>query len=70
MTYRRLRWMLWSMAALLVLGDALVPHTGHFALERVPGFYALFGWLTAVVLGVLTRGLARLLQREERSDAD
>lgn len=70
MTYRRLRWMLWSIAALLVLAGALVPHTGHFVLERVPGFYALFGWLTAVVLGVLTRGLARLLQREEGSDAD
>ena len=70
MIYRWVYAMLWGLVGLLVLAGALAPHTGHFALERVPGFYALFGWLTAVVLGVFARGLARLLQREEGSDAD
>ncbi len=70
MTYRWAHGMLWGVVGLLVLLDTLMPHARHFDLEAVPGFYVLFGWLSAVVLGVLTRALARLLQREEDRDAD
>lgn len=51
--------LMFVVLGLLVLLNILiqVPHP-HFDLEKLPGFWALFGLVVAVVLGKLAKGAA------------
>lgn len=47
-----------SLGVLVLLNVLIqVPHP-HFDLEKLPGFWALFGLIVAVVLGKLAKGAA------------
>lgn len=63
---RRLKWGFWLVLALLVLPDLFLhKHTLFSALEAVPGFYALFGFVSCVAIILVSKGLGYLLKRRE-----
>lgn len=51
--------------ALTVIIGVLVDLHPHFAIERWPGFYAIFGFLTCLVMIVVAKGLGLLLKRPD-----
>lgn len=51
--------------ALTVIIGALVDLHPHFAIERWPGFYAIYGFLTCLVMIVVAKGLGLLLKRPD-----
>lgn len=73
--YRGVNWF-WAfvmgLAVLLIANMFLLPHHPHFAAEHWPGFWALFGFLGAVILAfVMKKVIAPLLAMEEdRYDRD
>jgi len=59
---RRLRNLFLMALGLLVLLNAFIyPHHPHFGLERVPGFWSLFGLAGAVILAKGAKGLAHTI---------
>jgi hypothetical protein len=61
----RIVWALVAVCAALLLADAFYVKHGHFAIERVFGFYALFGFVAYVGLISLGKGLRTILMRRE-----
>ncbi|MGE5257639.1 MAG: hypothetical protein ACM3KE_13255 [Hyphomicrobiales bacterium] len=56
---RRLRNLFFVVLGLLVLLNVFIyPHDPHFGLDRIPGFWSLFGLAGAVILGKGAKGLA------------
>lgn len=51
-------------ALLLVLDVVFHRHVEH-VLEKIPGFYALFGFVACVTLVLVAKGLRRMLMRSE-----
>lgn len=47
-----------SLGLLLVLNLFILPHHPHFGLEKVPGFWAAFGFVGALILARLAKGAA------------
>jgi len=55
-----------SLGLLVVLNLFITPHHPHFGLEKIPGFWALFGLLGAVILAKGAKGAAHtFLGKEE-----
>jgi len=57
-----------AMGLFLIFEALFVDHEeGHTALERIPGFWALFGFLSAVVIVFFSKWLGHLglLKRED-----
>ena len=46
------------LAVMVVLNFLIYPHHPHFAAEKIPGFWAVFGLGVAVVLARLAKGAA------------
>jgi len=46
------------LGVLLALNLFILPHHPHFGLEKIPGFWALFGLAGAVLLTRLAKGAA------------
>ena len=68
---RRLLRGLYTACALLFLVDFVFPRHGVHPVERLWGFYAIYGWLACVTLVLLAKRLRRLLMRsEDYYDAD
>jgi NhaP-type Na+/H+ or K+/H+ antiporter len=56
---RRLRNLFFVVLGLLVpLNVFIYPHDPHFGLDRIPGFWSLFGLAGAVILARGAKGLA------------
>lgn len=47
-----------SLAVLVLLNLFILPHHPHFGLEKIPGFWALFGLAGAVILARVAKGAA------------
>ena len=59
---RRLRNLFFIALGLLVLLNAFIyPHDPHFGLDRLPGFWALFGLAGALILAKGAKGLAHTI---------
>jgi len=56
---------LYLICALLVVADFLVPKHGPFAIERIFGFYAWYGFVACVGLVLAAKALRRVLMRPE-----
>ncbi len=54
-----------AVLAAVVLAGAFVPEEAHFDAERLPGFYAWFGFLACAVLIVLAKAIGVLLKRPD-----
>jgi hypothetical protein len=61
----RIVWTLVGACILLLVADALLEKHGVFAIERVFGFYALFGFAAYVALIFLGKGLRAIVMRPE-----
>ena len=58
-------WTLGTVCVLLVVADAFYAKHGHFPIEHVFGFYALFGFVAYVGLIFLAKRLRTILMRPE-----
>jgi hypothetical protein len=61
----KIAWTLAAVCALLLAADAFYAKHGHFPIEHVFGFYALFGFVAYVGLIFLAKGLRTILMRPE-----
>jgi hypothetical protein len=58
-TQRSLRNLMFACLGLLVALNLFIgPHEPHFGLEKIPGFWALFGLLGALILAKGAKGAA------------
>ena len=53
------------ICAVSLLADAFYEKVTHYAWEKAPGFYALFGFVSCVALVIIAKGLRRFLMRGE-----
>jgi hypothetical protein len=58
-------WTLVVVCALLLTADVFYHKHGHFAIEQLFGFYAVFGFVAYVGLIFLAKGLRTILKRPE-----
>jgi hypothetical protein len=61
----KIAWTLGAVCVLLLAADAFYAKHGHFPIEHVFGFYALFGFVAYVGLIFLAKGLRTILMRPE-----
>ena len=59
---KRLRNLFFAALGVLVLLNVFIhPHDPHFGLDKLPGFWALFGVVGAVILAKGAKGLAHTI---------
>lgn len=56
---------LYALCAVLLAIDVFVPKHGPFAVEYVPGFYGIFGFVACVALVLAAKALRVILMRPE-----
>lgn len=64
-TIRRLWWVFAAVLAATVAAELLVTIEPHFAIERVFGFNALYGFGACVAMILFAKGIGLLLKRED-----
>jgi len=55
----------YAICAVLVLADFVVHRHISTALEKIPAFYALYGFIACVVLVVIAKEMRKVLMRDE-----
>jgi hypothetical protein len=63
---RRIRWALYAACVVLVIADFVVHRHISTPAERVPVFYALYGFAALVGVVMAAQGLRLLVKRDER----
>jgi hypothetical protein len=64
-TIRRLWQVFIAILAATLVAEAFVAHTPHFAVERLFGFYALYGFLACAALILIARVIGLVLKRPD-----
>ena len=62
------RWLLrifYSICVLLVLADFIVHRHIETAVEKIPGFYAFYGFVACVILVAIAKEMRHFLMRDE-----
>lgn len=62
---RRLRPLCLALLLGVVLAELVVPHEGHFAVERLFGWNALYGFLACAALIGVAKALGVLIKRPD-----
>ncbi len=62
---RRLLGIFYALCVLLVIADFLVHRHIGFSWEKIPAFYALYGFVACVLLVILAREMRKLVMRKE-----
>jgi hypothetical protein len=62
---RLIRRILYVACSLLVVADFVVSRYIYTAIERVPAFYALYGFVALVGVVIAAKGLRLLVRRDE-----
>ena len=62
---RLIRRILYTVCAVLVVADFVVSRYIYTAIERVPAFYALYGFVALVGVVLAAKGLRLLVKRDE-----
>jgi hypothetical protein len=65
MTLRRLWQLFIAVLALTLLAELLVEREPHFAVERLFGSYAVYGFFACAALILIARGMGRFLKRPD-----
>lgn len=52
-----------AISALLFLADFFVARKTHLGVERVPGFYAIYGFIGCVVLVLVAKEMRKVVMR-------
>jgi hypothetical protein len=69
-TIRRLWVGLGLVLALTLIGEPLVETHPHFAVDSLPGFNAIYGFLTCAAMIVLAKAIGFVLKRPETYYSD
>lgn len=64
-TIRRLWWLFGVVLAATVLAELFVAHEADFSVERLTGFYALFGFVACVVMILFAKAIGSVLKRSD-----
>ncbi|HEX9275367.1 MAG TPA: hypothetical protein VGA51_03080 [Casimicrobiaceae bacterium] len=64
-TIRKLWRLFVAVLAAVVFVEVFVTHDAHFDVERLFGFYALFGFVACAVLIVLAKAIGVVLKRPD-----
>ncbi len=66
-TMRLLKWVFYAAAAVFVALDFVIPrHHLHFFWDEIPGFSAVFGFISCVLIIIFAKTVGKLLlQRDE-----
>ena len=56
---------LWVVCILLAALDLFYDNHGHYDFEELPGFSAVFGFVACVGLVLASKGLRRIVMRDE-----
>lgn len=68
---KRLLWTLYGICALLFVVDFFVHRHVEHPIERIWGFYAIYGWAAAITLVLLAKQMRKVvMRREDYYDAD
>jgi hypothetical protein len=62
---RRIRWVLYGVCVGLVIADLIVHRHISTPAERLPAFYALYGFVALVGVVIAAKGLRLLIKRDE-----
>lgn len=65
---QNIRWILrvfYSLCLLLVVLDFMIHRHVETAIEKIPAFYALYGFVACVILVLIATQLRKLLMRDE-----
>ena len=62
---RKLIYALAAICLAALVADFFYDRKAHYSWESAPGFYALFGFFSSVILVIAAKGLQRLLKRDE-----
>ena len=52
-----------AISAVLFLADFFVPRKTHLGVEKVPGFYAIYGFIGCVVLVLVAKEMRKVVMR-------
>jgi hypothetical protein len=55
----------YAVCGILLAIDVFIAKHGPFAVEHVPGFYGIFGFVACVALVLIAKQLRRILMRPE-----
>ncbi|HEX9810995.1 MAG TPA: hypothetical protein VGA88_02765 [Burkholderiales bacterium] len=64
-TIRRLWWFFATVLAATVLAELFVAHEADFSVERLTGFYALFGFVACVAMILFAKAIGSVLKRPD-----
>jgi hypothetical protein len=64
-TIRRLWQVFIAILAATVIAEMFVAHEPHFAVERLFGFYALYGFVACAALILIAKGIGIFLKRPD-----
>ncbi|MEX2366570.1 MAG: hypothetical protein WD601_08190 [Pseudohongiellaceae bacterium] len=64
-TRQKIRNVLYVICGLLVLADFIIHRHTDMPLEKIPAFYAIYGFIALVAVVLLSKGLRRLVGRSE-----
>ena len=62
---KRLMWMFYALCGLLVIADFVLHRHIGFEWEKIPAFYALYGFIACVVLVIVAKEMRKLVMRKE-----
>jgi hypothetical protein len=61
----KLRYGLLILCGALVVSEFFYAHHPHFAIERIPGFFAIFGFIAFVLIVFAGKALRNVIMRDE-----
>lgn len=61
----KLWYALLAVAGLLIVADFLYQHHAYFEIEKIPAFYALFGFAAFIVIVFVGKALRTIIMRPE-----
>ena len=62
---QRIRNVLYIVCGLLVIADFIIHRHTYMPLEKIPAFYAIYGFIALVGVVLLSKGLRKLVGRDE-----
>lgn len=62
---KRVLWGFYTICIILVIVDFFVHRHIGFAWEKIPAFYAIYGFIACVVLVVIAKEMRKLVMRKE-----
>lgn len=61
----RIWYALLAIAALLLIAELFYEHHPHFGIDGLPGFYAIFGFVSFIVIVFAGKFLRTIIMRDE-----